>query len=372
MNVLDRLPFARIIFADSEYFARPGERVLPICFVAMEYRTGCIWRVGMGEFGARAPFPVDKQTVLISYSIPAEMSVFEACRWPRPSRAIDLFAEHRVNINGLSCKDLSFPLGEKSESLWSARGAMICHGLDPTSAALKEDLYALTVDRGPPYSRAELMRIMAACEQDVADLIKLAERMFPRILERKHGLVHALNRGASGIGMAAAEATGIPIDTELLGRLRGSWEHIKGQLASDADREYGIFDGNEISQKKFAAFMAKHKIAWPRTPKPGELCTDKDTFKDMARGQAPQAPEPAARNAVHLRADAPERPPGRRRRPQQGAFKPFWAKTGRCQPSSSQYIFGNATWYRGLIKPGPGGRSCMRTGGARRSGSRLS
>ena len=63
----------------------------------------------MGDFGAAAPHPTDKQTVLISYSIAAEMSVFEACRWRRPSRAIDLFAEHRVNINGLSCKDLVSP-----------------------------------------------------------------------------------------------------------------------------------------------------------------------------------------------------------------------------------------------------------------------
>ena len=94
-----------------------------------------VWRVGMGEFGARPRSPMDKQTVLISYSIPAEMSVFEACRWSRPSRAIDLFAEHRVNINGLSCRDLGFPLDAKESSLWSAGGAMICHGLDPTSVA---------------------------------------------------------------------------------------------------------------------------------------------------------------------------------------------------------------------------------------------
>ena len=36
------------------------------------------------------------------------------------------------------------------------------------------------------------------------------------------------------------------------------------------------------------------------------------------------------------------------------SLKPFWAITGRNQPSSSGYVFGNATWYRGLIKPGPG------------------
>ena len=30
---------------------------------------------------------------------------------------------------------------------------------------------------------------------------------------------------------------------------------------------------------------------------------------------------------------------------------PFSAKTGRFAPSSSKYIFGNAVWLRGLIKP---------------------
>src|SRR5262249_50730113 len=33
---------------------------------------------------------------------------------------------------------------------------------------------------------------------------------------------------------------------------------------------------------------------------------------------------------------------------------PFASKTGRNQPSSTRFIFGPATWLRGLIKPGPG------------------
>ena len=354
MNILDRLPFARIIFADAEFHSRPGELVTPICYVAKEHRTGQVWRVGMGEFGAAAPHPTDKQTVLISYSITAEMSVFEACRWRRPSRAIDLFAEHRVNINGLSCRDLGFPPDAKEFTLWSARGAMVCHGLDPTSSILKQDLYELTIERGPPYSMAELKQIMSACERDVDDLIKLAERMFPRILEREHGLVHALNRGGSGIGMAASEAAGIPIDAPRLRRLRKHWDGIRDMLAADTDREYGIFDGHEIDQGKFSAFLDKHRIAWPRTPKTGELCTDKDTFKDMARGAHHALLNPlreALSTLGQMRLnDLQVGSDGRNR----AALKPFWAKTGRCQPSSSHYIFGNATWYRGLIKPGPG------------------
>ena len=77
---------------------------------------------------------------------------------------------------------------------------------------------------------------MAACERDVDDLAKLAERMLPRIFEREHGLVHALNRGGSGIGMAASEAAGIPIDMPRLRRLNKHWDGIRGLLAADTDR----------------------------------------------------------------------------------------------------------------------------------------
>jgi DNA polymerase-1 len=352
VNAIGRLPFARIIFGDAEYVARPGERVLPVCFVAKEYRFGQVWRVMTGEFGAQAPFPVDKQTVFISYSIPAELSVFEACGWPRPARVLDLFAEHRLNINGFSCADLSFP-AERRKDLWTARGAMICHGLDPTPSIMKEALYG-RMDQGPPFTHNELVEITRVCERDVDDMILLAERMMPRIWARPHGLVHALHRGAAGIGVAAMEATGIPIDTDLLYRLREPWDRIRDRLAADVDHEYGVFTGHELDPKKFAGFIERHKIAWPRTPKRGDLCTDQDTFKDMARGAHHKLLNPLRETLSTLGQmrlnDLQVGRDGRNR----AALHPFWAKTGRNQPSSSKYIFGAATWYRGLIKPGPG------------------
>jgi DNA polymerase-1 len=132
--MLDRLPFARLIGCDTEFVPTAGERVLPVCLVARELRSGHVWRVMMGEFGPKPPFPIDKQTLLIAYSAPAELSVFEALQWRRPARLLDLFAEHRVNINGLPSED---------RELWKQRGAMRYYGLDPVPAALKEDLYAV-------------------------------------------------------------------------------------------------------------------------------------------------------------------------------------------------------------------------------------
>ena len=44
----------------------PGERVVPVCLVAKELHSGQTWRIVMGEFGERAPFPIDKQTVFVT------------------------------------------------------------------------------------------------------------------------------------------------------------------------------------------------------------------------------------------------------------------------------------------------------------------
>ena len=41
-------------------------------------------------------------------------------------------------------------------------------------------------------------------------------------------------------------------------------------------------------------------------------------------------------------------------RAKKSGLSPFSSKTGRNQPSSARYIFGPATWIRGLIRPEPG------------------
>jgi hypothetical protein len=337
--VLDRLPFARIICCDTEYVPRPGERVLPVSLVARELRSGQVWRVMMGEFDRWPPFPIDKQSLLVSYSSPAELSVFAALGWPWPARVLDLFPEHRVGINGLPSED---------RELWKQRGAMRYYGLDPTPAAVKDALYE-RMEAGPPFTHNELLEITRTCERDVDDLVQLLGKMLPHILARPHGLWHAINRGSAGIGIAAMEATGVPIDVPLLNRLREHWDRIKDRLAADVDRDYGVFNGHEIDRKRFAEFIRKHGIAWPRTQRTGALCTDKDTFKDMARGKHHRLLNPlreALSTLGQMRLnDLQVGGDGRNR----CSLKPFWSITGRNQPSSSQYVFGNATWYRGLI-----------------------
>jgi len=137
MNIPDALGVARVVLGDTEYVDREdGNPVIPVCMVAKELRSGQVWRVAIGGFGTRAPFPTDKQTLFVSYSVPAEMSVFAALRWPYPARVLDLFAEHRNNINGLSASNLNFP-GDRKD-LWKQRGAAMLHGIDPTPDRIKK------------------------------------------------------------------------------------------------------------------------------------------------------------------------------------------------------------------------------------------
>ena len=156
----------------------------------------------MGGFSECPPYPLDKRTLFVTFSAPAELSVHRALGWRDPARVLDLFAEHRLNVNGL----LYY------QGLWGLHGAMVEHGLDPARPPSR----TRCANGSSPARRSrhnERAEILAYCEQDVDGLAQLLERMLPRILRRPHGLVHALNRGAYGIAVAAMEATGVPIDS---------------------------------------------------------------------------------------------------------------------------------------------------------------
>src|SRR5687768_9847968 len=207
--MLDQLPFARIVVCDTEFQTRPGDLVLPVCLVAKELRSGQTWRLWMGEFGSSPPYPIDKSTLFVAFSVPAELSVSRANGWRDPARALDLFAERRLAVNGMPWR----------EGAWSLLGAMADHGLDPGPSAIK-DVMRDRIKAGPPFTHNERREILEYCERDVDGTAQLLERMLPGILRRPCGLVHALNRGAYGIAVAAMEATGIPVDTTTLGRLQ--------------------------------------------------------------------------------------------------------------------------------------------------------
>lgn len=119
--------------------------------------------------------------------------------------------------------------------------------------------------------------------------------------------------------------------------------------AGDAGRRFGP---RTFSTARFAEFLARYGIPWPRLSS-GALSMDEDTFKEMAR--AYPAEIGPIRDALRLhrgdmkRIDLTVGTDGRNRY----LLSAFSSKTGRNQPSNNKCIFGPSTWLRSLIRPGP-------------------
>ncbi len=92
-------------------------------------------------------------------------------------------------------------------------------------------------------------------------------------------------------------------------------------------------------------------MTWPRH-ETGALKLDEDTFKMMASAYPILRPLQELRHALSgLRLNDLAVGGDGRNRTVLWAFK---SKTGRNQPSNSQFIFGPAVWLRGLLKPSQG------------------
>jgi DNA polymerase I len=170
-------------------------------------------------------------------------------------------------------------------------------------------------------------------------------------MQSRSTLGHALLRGRYMAAAARIERNGVPIDTETLELLRRHWPDVQDQLIAEIDRDYGVYEGRTFKADRFAAWLAKNNIPWPRLDS-GRLDLSDDTFRDMARACSAVAPLRELRAALsQMRLyDLAVGQDGRNRT----ILSAFRARTGRNQPSNTKFIFGPAVWLRGLIKPPPG------------------
>lgn len=218
--------FAQVWLVDFEFRQPEGERPDPVCLVAREWRTGRAIRLWRDEVAALpvAPFGTGPDSLLVAYYASAELGCFLALNWPLPARTLDLFAEFRCLTSGLAV-----PCGN------GLLGALSYFGLDGLAAVEKDTMRQLA-RRGGPYTVEERRGLLDYCQTDVYALARLLPAMLPRL-----DLPHALLRGRYMSAAARMEATGIPIDTEALAKLRENWERIKGRLVVAADAQHGVF-----------------------------------------------------------------------------------------------------------------------------------
>ena len=328
------LPFREVWAVDFEFAAPDGERPKPICLVARELKMGRLVRQWEDEFGPLPPYSIGPDSLFVAFYASAEFGCHLALNWPMPERVLDLFAEHRCLTNGIAT-------GYGNGLL----GALAYYGLDGLGADEKSEMRALAM-RGGPWTAGERRDLLDYCESDVVALARLLPAMLPRI-----DLPRALLRGRYMIAAARMEWNGVPIDIEMLARLKRHWHDIQDRLISEIDTDYGVFEGRTFKANRFAAWLDRTGIPWPRLES-GALNLGDDSFREMSKAHPEVSPLRELRHCLSgMRLnDLTVGTDGRNR----CLLSVFATRTGRNAPSNTRYIFGPSVWLRGLIQPPPG------------------
>jgi DNA polymerase I len=326
--------FREVWLVDFEFGASAGERPDPVCLVALELHSGRKIRLCRDQFGSVPPYSTGPDCLFVAYFASAEIGCHLALGWPKPTHVLDLFTEFRNHTNGRS------PVAGNS-----LLGALTHFGLDGIGTAEKDDMRSLILS-GDPWSKGQKIEILDYCESDVVALARLLPAMLPYI-----DFQRSILRGRYMKAVAVMEFTGIPIDVELLSRLRERWTAIQDGLIEEIDRDYHIFEGHTFKRDRFEEWLIRQGMPWPVLTS-GQLDLSDDTFKDMARvypaiiklRELRHALSEMRLNDLAVGSDGFNR----------CLLSPFRARTGRNQPSNAGYIFGPAVWLRGLIQPRPG------------------
>jgi DNA polymerase-1 len=337
------------IVLDTEFVARRGEQVQPVCLTAMSLFSGREWR----EFyrpEAPLPLPVDVKTLYVTYSAPSEWSYFLAAGWPLPISVIDLFAERMLLTNG--AKD-----ARGKRHVPSLLSSLEAYSIDAMSAAEKMEMRDLIL-RGGPFSPEEQTQILTYCMEDTLNTRKLFDAMLPTL-----DIARAIQRGSYTRVVASVEYHGVPVDTDAIAKLKSDWPAIMVRLAEklEFDHHYGVYsivDGRaKWSTGGFNALVHRVGLArtWPKT-KTGQFSTSDggkggEVFKQMAELR-PELKDLRQLKKTFGEMKVFDLPVGQDGRCRTYPF-PWWTSTSRNQPKKGS-IFSLPKWARFLANPAPG------------------
>jgi DNA polymerase-1 len=188
-------------------------------------------------------------------------------------------------------------------------------------------------------------QILNYCASDVA----AAERLF---LTMAHhiDLPRAIYRGRYMGAVSAMEATGVPIDYATLQLLRANWRTMQDKLIAEVDRDFNVYDGSSFKTDKFLDLLIRTNTPWAFHHPSGRPDLSDEFFKEQVRIFPWLSPLRELRTTLsdlRLESLAVSKIDHRNRT----LLSPFYTRTGRNQPKPHKFVFGPATWIRGLIKP---------------------
>ena len=315
---------------------REGNTPEPVCLVVKDFLSGVTSRYWKDDIHSRicSPFSVGREALCVAYFASAEMDCFLKLGWQLPENLLDLYVEFRCLTNGTTPPNGAGLLG-----------ALLYFGL-PTIAAQQKGTMRELVLRGGPWNPQEQLDILDYCETDVTALEMLLPAMLPTL-----DLPRALMRGRYMKAVSHMHATGTPIDTQMQIEITTYWDQIQDELIAKIDASYDVYEGRTFKANKWADYLEKEGIAWPRLAT-GRLELIDETFRQMSRIHPKVAPIRELLSALsEMRlSNITVGDDGRNR----CLLSPFASKTGRNQPSNSKFIFGPSVWLRGLIKPQDG------------------
>jgi hypothetical protein len=89
-----------VALVDFEFEVRPGERPVPVCLVAHEFKSGRRFRLLAEQLDIEPPYAHGPGVLFVAYYASAELGCYRALGWPMPERILDLFCEFRCRTNG--------------------------------------------------------------------------------------------------------------------------------------------------------------------------------------------------------------------------------------------------------------------------------
>jgi len=171
-----------------------------------------------------------------------------------------------------------------------------------------------------------------------------------KVVTTKKNLPYALKRGHYLRASALIERNGIPFDTTCLLNILDHKDKFKSKLIEKHD-EHGIYVDGAFSKKRFSDFLCKNDINWPLDSE-SNLILKKEVFEERAQSHRILQSLSDLRKLTSKLSKF-NLPIGNDER-SRCHLNPFSSKTWRNQPSNADFIFGQPSWLRGLIKPPEG------------------